>query len=43
MKSPIVRTGLVCARGSWNIIATSPRYCRSVAAAQRQHVAPVEA
>ena len=26
MKSPIVRTGLMCARGSWKTIATSPRY-----------------
>ena len=25
MKSPIRRTGLVCARGSWKIIATWPR------------------
>ena len=42
MKSPIVRTGLMCARGSWKIIATSPRYCRSAPPRSAEHVAPVE-
>ena len=44
MKSPIVRTGFTCARGSWKMIAISLAVARAARAPrQREHVAAVEA
>ena len=43
MKSPIRRTGLTCARGSWKIIATWLRNPRSAAPASACDVATLEA
>ena len=43
MKSPIRRTGLMCARGSWKTIATSLAVAAQLAAAEAEHVAAVEA